>query len=209
MLSQLKKMLVITGFSGFLFVTFSIQAQAATNTVTVQKGDTLWGIAIDHRITVSDLKKWNHLKSDLIRPGLTLMITDNVQQARNATNHLTKNSVSKKDTKHVKQAKLKSSSLKVTKTVNVRVSAYTIATGSGTGYTTTGFNLKTHPYAKVIAVDSTVIPLGSKVYVPDYGVAIAEDTGGAIYGNRIDVYMISERKALDFGIKHIKVSILK
>ena len=39
----------------------------------------------------------------------------------------------------------------------------------------------------VIAVDPKVIPLGSKVYVPGYGVAIAGDTGGAIKGNVIDL----------------------
>jgi 3D (Asp-Asp-Asp) domain-containing protein len=39
----------------------------------------------------------------------------------------------------------------------------------------------------IIAVDPTVIPLGSKVYVPNYGIAIAGDTGGAIKGNKIDL----------------------
>lgn len=39
----------------------------------------------------------------------------------------------------------------------------------------------------VIAVDPTVIPLRSKVYIPGYGLAIAGDTGGAIKGNIIDL----------------------
>ena len=42
---------------------------------------------------------------------------------------------------------------------------------------------------KLIAVDPSVIPLGSKVWVEGYGVAIAGDTGGAIKGNKIDVLM--------------------
>jgi len=39
--------------------------------------------------------------------------------------------------------------------------------------------------AKVIEVDPSFIPLGSKVYVEGYGEAIAGDTGGAIKGNKI------------------------
>lgn len=39
----------------------------------------------------------------------------------------------------------------------------------------------------VIAVDPTVIPLRSKVYIPGYGVAIAGDTGGSIKGNKVDL----------------------
>lgn len=39
----------------------------------------------------------------------------------------------------------------------------------------------------VIAVDPTVIKLGSKVYIPGYGLAVAGDTGGAVKGNIIDL----------------------
>ncbi|MBP2626467.1 MAG: spore cortex-lytic enzyme [Firmicutes bacterium] len=64
----------------------------------------------------------------------------------------------------------------------------------------------------VIAVDPKVIPLGSRLYIefPDghgmYG--IAEDTGGAIKGNRIDIAMLTVSEAYDFGIQNIKVRIL-
>ena len=43
-----------------------------------------------------------------------------------------------------------------------------------------------------IAVDPSIIPLGSKVYIPGYGMAIAADTGGAIKGNKIDLFLNSE-----------------
>jgi len=64
----------------------------------------------------------------------------------------------------------------------------------------------------IIAVDPKVIPLGSWVYIkyPDgHGVyAIAEDTGGAIKGNRIDVAKWSMDEAKDFGVQYVKVFIL-
>ncbi|MFB8736436.1 3D domain-containing protein [Bacillus sp. SL00103] len=45
--------------------------------------------------------------------------------------------------------------------------------------------LKSNPGAKVIAVDPSVIPLGSKVYVEGYGYAVASDTGSAIKGIKL------------------------
>jgi 3D (Asp-Asp-Asp) domain-containing protein len=65
----------------------------------------------------------------------------------------------------------------------------------------------------VIAVDPRVIPLGSRVLIkfPDGHTvyAIAEDTGGAIKGNRIDVAKWSMDEAKDFGIQYVKVYILE
>ena len=64
----------------------------------------------------------------------------------------------------------------------------------------------------IIAVDPHVIPLGSHVYIhyPDgHGeYAVAEDTGGAIKGNRIDVAKWTVKEAQDFGIQHVKVFVL-
>ena len=64
----------------------------------------------------------------------------------------------------------------------------------------------------IIAVDPNIIPLGSRVYLeyPDGTghYAVAEDTGGAIKGNRIDIAMSSVAKAYDFGIKNVKVYVV-
>ena len=65
-----------------------------------------------------------------------------------------------------------------------------------------------------VAVDTRVIPLGTKLYVEsldatsDYGFAIAEDTGGAIKGNRIDLFYPSNADAIRFGRRNVKVYIL-
>ncbi|MFD2216669.1 3D domain-containing protein [Metabacillus endolithicus] len=71
-----------------------------------------------------------------------------------------------------------------------------------------GYNIKKNPNMKLIAVDPGVIPLGSKVWVEGYGVAIAGDTGGAIIGHKIDVLMPSSAKALQWGRKTVKIVIL-
>jgi 3D (Asp-Asp-Asp) domain-containing protein len=57
----------------------------------------------------------------------------------------------------------------------------------------------------VVAVDPGVIPLGSSVYVDGYGSARALDTGGAIQGNRIDLYMDSEGAAASWGVRSVLV----
>ncbi|WP_298834158.1 G5 and 3D domain-containing protein [uncultured Planococcus sp.] len=90
----------------------------------------------------------------------------------------------------------------------VSATAYTASCTGCSGITATGINLHTNPGLKVIAVDPSVIPLGSKVWVEGYGNAIAGDTGGAIKGNKIDLFMANKSDALSFGRKQVKVRIL-
>ena len=67
----------------------------------------------------------------------------------------------------------------------------------------------------VVAVDPKVIPLGTELYVEsanggsNYGLSSAEDTGGAIKGNRIDLYYESRSEALRFGRQPVKVYVLE
>lgn len=60
-----------------------------------------------------------------------------------------------------------------------------------------------------IAVDPSVIPLGTQVYVEGYGFATAADTGGNIKGNTIDVYYNSESQCRNWGCRYITIYILK
>jgi 3D (Asp-Asp-Asp) domain-containing protein len=60
----------------------------------------------------------------------------------------------------------------------------------------------------VVAVDPSVIPLGSRVYVEGYGYAIAGDTGGAIQGMRIDLCFNTYDEAIHFGRQTVKVYII-
>ena len=56
-----------------------------------------------------------------------------------------------------------------------------------------------------MAVDPSVIPLGTNVFIPNYGHAVAADTGGAIVGNRIDLCMESFEDCYNFGRQNIEV----
>ncbi|UZN00889.1 3D domain-containing protein [Lysinibacillus sp. MHQ-1] len=53
----------------------------------------------------------------------------------------------------------------------------------------------------MVAVDPSVIKLGSKVWVEGYGTAIAGDTGGAIKGNKIDILVQTDAQARNWGRK--------
>ena len=72
-----------------------------------------------------------------------------------------------------------------------------------------GHNIKENPNMKLIAVDPSVIPLGSRVWVEGYGVAIAGDTGGAIKGHKIDVLMPNNAQAYAWGRKTVKIVVLQ
>jgi 3D (Asp-Asp-Asp) domain-containing protein len=61
----------------------------------------------------------------------------------------------------------------------------------------------------IVAVDPRVIPLGTRLYIPGYGFAVAGDTGGAIVGRRIDLGFDSQRDAMLFGRRAIEVYQLK
>ena len=61
----------------------------------------------------------------------------------------------------------------------------------------------------VVAVDPAVIRLGTRLYVPGYGPALAADIGGAIVGNRIDLCVESKEQAFSFGRRPVKVYILE
>jgi len=79
-----------------------------------------------------------------------------------------------------------------------------------TAYTHTGNTTYTGVYPRVgtVAVDPAVIPLGSRLWIEGYGYGIAQDTGGFIQGNRVDLFMDTERDCLNWGRRTIKVYLL-
>ena len=93
----------------------------------------------------------------------------------------------------------------VVKTLTMESTAY-----YGHGTTALGLKPVRNPNGlSTIAVDPNVIPLGTKVYVSGYGLAIAADTGGAIKGNIIDVFLNSYEECYSWGRRQVTVQILE
>ncbi|CAH0279931.1 Cell wall-binding protein YocH [Peribacillus sp. Bi96] len=184
----MKKILLPLFTAFFLVFSFSGVSSAATTTYKVKSGDTLWGIANKHNITVNQLKSWNNLKKDNIHPKQVLKV---------------------KQTSTSSKPKAKTTSAKKYKTITVNATAYTADCKGCSGITASGLNLKKNPKVKAISVDPKVIPLGTKVHVEGYGEAIAADKGGAIKGNKIDVFYSSKSKAINWGRKTVKVKVYK
>jgi 3D (Asp-Asp-Asp) domain-containing protein len=82
--------------------------------------------------------------------------------------------------------------------------AYTANCYGCSGMTASG----QHAGRGIVAVDPRVIPLGSRLYIPGYGQAIAGDTGGAIHGNRVDLGFNSSSDAMQFGRRSVTVYVL-
>ena len=80
-----------------------------------------------------------------------------------------------------------------------RISHYCPCSTCNGGYSGTASGAPLTPWVS-IAVDPSVIPLGSTVYIDGYGEFKAHDTGGAIKGNRIDVCVGSHSEAYRLGV---------
>lgn len=155
----------------------------------VQAGDTLSAIAATFGTDVNTLVQMNNISNpSLLQIGQQLKIPNLAQTV--------------------------GANYQIKQVLSANLTAYTAgfeSTGKNPGdadygITATGAHVKE---GETIAVDPSVIPLGTKVYIEGVGVRIAEDTGGAIIGNRIDVYMSDLNAAIQFGYKHnIKVYIL-
>ena len=89
--------------------------------------------------------------------------------------------------------------------LDMEATAYTTE-DPGCGLYTYGGNRLRHG---LVAVDPQIIPLGTRMFIPNYGYAIADDIGGAIKGYRIDLGYESRPEALKFGRRMVKVYILE
>lgn len=197
-----------------------------TKKYIVVKDDNLWDISREYHVTVEELKDWNNLNSELIVPGQELTIelkananieaaakqamvnqtsntdkpTESIPAVTNLSETASEPATSEQPAEPLKTVEVKELTMEAT--------AYTASCEGCSGITSTGINLIENPDQKVISVDPSVIPLGTKVYVEGYGEAVAGDTGGAIKGNKIDIYIQSKEEAINWGRKSVKVQIL-
>lgn len=87
--------------------------------------------------------------------------------------------------------------------LTVESSAYTWGAGAS-GLTSLGLT----PRKGIVAVDPRVIPYYTKLYIPGYGMAMAGDTGGAIRGHRIDLFMNSVWECYQWGRRDVEIYVL-
>lgn len=191
MLNKLKTFIAVAVLSG----TVSTNVQAAP--ITDKHKDNLWD---QYNLSSESLQKdAKKLETDIpVNPAVPAASEPFPVSAKEVI------ALAKKKSAPV----MKLTSSTSTTEIKVKATAYTASCEGCSGITKTGINIKDNPNKKVIAVDPSVIPLGSKVYVEGFGEAIAADTGGAIKGNRIDIFIPSEQDAIDFGVKKLKVTIL-
>ena len=183
-----------------------VEVEQEANRYTVSEGDNLFRIALTHEIPIGALIGWNELTSDLIHPGDELIVSGDEEEAM-----ILEAKMSEKVTA-ILQPKSPSPSSSPSasggKELVVTATAYTAYCKGCSGTTAYGIDLRSNPREKVIAVDPNVVPLGTKVWVEGYGEAIAGDTGGAIKGHKIDVFIPSYDRAMEWGVKKVKLKVL-
>lgn len=193
---------------------------------TIKVGDTLSKIATKTGTTVKKLKAYNQLSSDLIIAGTTLSLSNENQKIIPGKKPAIKEQVAKRNQVTAKKVKTTAVSNPVTqktsqqntrnktqqsnsseRTLTMTATAYVADCPGCSGITATGIDVR-NSTPNLIAVDPSVIPLGSKVWVEGYGTAIAGDTGGAIKGNRIDLLVADYDTAVQYGVHTVTVKIL-
>lgn len=90
--------------------------------------------------------------------------------------------------------------------MNVKASAYTSAPNEGGAYAYNGERLRDGH----IAADFKVLSLGTKVYIPQFNkVFTVVDTGSAIRGNKIDIWMPTKKQCFEWGVRSIEIYVLQ
>lgn len=194
MIKKLVAFIAVMAASTFIFAGTS---EAASH--TIKKGENLTMLAKKYDTSVKELMALNGLKTTNLQIKQVLKLPS---QAKNKP--AVKNAAVKKVTK---ESATHPSNVK--KTIKMSATAYTATCKGCSGITKTGLNLRKNPSLKVIAVDPKIIPLGSKVWVEGYGIAVAGDIGSAIKGNKIDLFMSKKSTAKNWGRKTVTVKILK
>ncbi|MER2262069.1 MAG: 3D domain-containing protein [Psychrobacillus sp.] len=194
-------------------------------TYTVAEGDNLYRIALANDLSLNELMDMNNITGDLIFPGDELIVKQGTGHLEDTPKRqvmgvtappiepvapIAASPSSSASTKVAVSAPVVTAEPKTEGSVEMTMeaTAYTAYCTGCSGTTAYGIDLRANPNEKVIAVDPRIIPLGTRVWVEGYGEAIAGDTGGAIKGNKIDVFIPSYDNAIQWGRKQVKLIIL-
>lgn len=176
-----------------------VESTQEPKSYTVTAGDNLYRIALNHNMSLDSLTSLNDMTGELIHPGDVLLVSGHVADSGTGQSEPDKIAAA-----FVPPIPPSSDG----KELMVTATAYTAYCTGCSGTTAYGIDLRANPNQKVIAVDPKVIPLGTKVWVEGYGEAIAGDIGGAIKGNKIDVFIPSYNNAMEWGVKKVKLKVL-
>lgn len=195
---------------------------------TVEKGETLYQISKDNDISLWEISVMNPQIEDLdkIKIGDQIKVKSEYELDRSFFDEDILKAVDEKINSSIERHLNRMKNLRIQSNnivqkeidipgdnsyyeMTVEATAYTAYCAGCSGTTATGIDLRANPNQKVIAVDPNVIPLGSKVWVEGYGYAIAGDTGGAIKGNKIDIFVPNIDDAYKWGRQHIKIRVYK
>jgi 3D (Asp-Asp-Asp) domain-containing protein/LysM repeat protein len=152
----------------------------------VKSGDTLSDIASFYQIDVQSILAFapNGITSaDTVIEGMVLLLPDAVPPPPPPPPAAPSPPTPAVDTTVAAPVAEPEGDLNCARTMNVWATWYTAASAGGSGTTATGTTVR----KGTVAVDPSVIPLGTRMYIPGYGYGVAEDTGGAIIGNIIDL----------------------
>ena len=202
------KLLTLTTVAFLGLAGFGSKVSADEVEHVVTPTDTLSGISVQYFGSTDFIDKIaedNEIENpNLIFDGEKLTINTDKKKTTSKSETSEEKTTKQEATKEKSVDEKESSNQPSGKTITMESTAYSAQEG-GT-LTATGQDLLSNPRA--IAVDPSVIPLGTRLYVEGYGEAVAVDTGGAIKGNIIDVHFPTIAECENWGRRQVQVTIL-
>lgn len=165
----------------------------------------------DNEFTVGNQEKKIELKKDSssikIEVDAAKKVVKKEKEQQSVKQTTQKNEITEPAKEEVEIIQLTEKDIKKGYELTVEATAYSYLEAGLSNYTADGTNLKNNP--NVIAVDPSVIPLGTWVEIPGYGRFRAADTGGAIRGKKIDVHLTNLNSVYQFGRRKLTIRVLQ
>ncbi|MFF2091785.1 3D domain-containing protein [Paenibacillus sp. NPDC058174] len=220
---DLKKSAITAAVLGLSLMLTAAPAFAATDAApashTIKEGDTFWKLSQQYKVNFEQLVKANEkLDPQNLTIGSKVVISAPTEKKESKPSAKSDASASQKTVQAQSVTASNGTVHAFSDKLQVKATAYSAAASENGKWGAVdyfGNPLK----VGTIAVDPNLIPLGTKVYVTGYShdglpsggmIATASDMGGAIKGNRIDIFVPgSTTQASTFGIQDVSVYILK